>query len=102
MSVTIKTNNHWREIISFDELSPDEQASHEYDEQERLGAYFRYKGHAYTLDEFVQFRTPWTYNPEADDPLSQWDAMRSETAFSGVLVKLSDCGDYVKVASYYC
>lgn len=101
MSVTIKTNNHWREIISFDELSSDEQANYDYDEQERLGAYFRYKGHAYTLDEFVQFGTPWTYNPEADDPLSQWDGILNETAFSGVLVKLSDCGDYVKVARYY-
>lgn len=101
MSVTIKTNNHWREIISFAELSPDEQASHEYDE-DGTGAYFRYKGHAYNLDEFVKLGTPWSHKPDADDPLSQWDGMRSETAFSGVLVKLSNCGDCVKVASYYC
>lgn len=101
MSVTIKTNNHWREIISFAELSPDEQASHEYDEEE-LGAYFRYKGHAYTLDDFTKFGTTWANEPEADDPMSQWDAILNETAFSGVLIKLSDCGDCVKVASYYC
>lgn len=100
MSVTIKTNNQWRELISFDELSLDEQASHDYDEQE-LGTYFRYKGYAYNLGDFVKFGTPWSHQPEADDPLSQWDGILNESAFSGVLVKLSDCGDGVKVARYY-
>lgn len=100
MSITIKTNNQWRELISFDELSLDEQASHDYDEDE-TGTYFRYKGHAYNLGDFVKFGTPWSRKPEADDPLSQWDGILNESAFSGVLVKLSDCGDGVKVARYY-
>ena len=84
------TNNVPRPIIYSHDLTPKEQAEMQdllpnYWEDE---SYIRYKGQVYPLSDFLQ-SPPHLYN---------WDAFRSDSFFSGLAVKLSDCGDAVTVA----
>ncbi len=91
MALTVKCNNQYRELISWCELTAKEQQ--EYDNDDGC-TFFRYKGEAYSLSDF----------PRLDSTLvefREWDAVLNLTVWSGILIKLSDCGDAVKVAYYY-
>ena len=91
-SLTIKTNNQFRELLYWHELTEKEQTEFDYDGAED-STFFRYKGYTYTLCDFMRV--------EREGPFKGWDGILSDSFFSGVLVKFSDDGDAVKVATYY-
>ena len=87
MTLEIITNNHYREFIHWFDLTKKEQEDNECHGEDNT--YFRYKGYCYCLSDF----------PRTEQ--EGWDAAMSDTMFNGILIKLSECGEAVKIASYY-
>ena len=83
-SFTIKTNNHPRELLSWEQLTTSEKRQFSVEDvSDWCGeSYFRYRGQIYSLSEF--FRT---------ELIKGWDAVCSQTMFSGVVIKFVK-GDY--------
>jgi len=89
----IKTNNHFRPVIYWQDLEASEQSelSGSYDTIEE-SSFFRYRGHVYNLGEFLSAR-----GNGAHELVNDWDGYHNDSFFSAVLVKYSDDGDAVKV-----
>jgi hypothetical protein len=95
--MNIKTNNQYRCVTYFCELSAKVQAEFDYldpendDHQDRH--FIEYKGQWYDLNEFLRFE---------GEGLSQWDCYSADSYFSGVLCKYDpyDC-ERVLMATYY-
>ena len=64
------------------------------DADECLDGFFEYQGHWYHLDQFMTV-------PALSDDLKGWDGYHSDSAFSGVLIKLSRDGEQVMIATYF-
>lgn len=99
MSIQIITNNVNRELIYAHDLTKQDIKTLGFDAEELAEAidcgdnFFRYRGHVYNLNEFVRI--------ENNSELKEWQGYASDTFFSGVLVKLSECGEAVTVGRYY-
>lgn len=88
----IKTNNQPRDIISWYDLTPEEQKEFDYLEDGE-GLFFRYKNQVYDLGKFM--RVDHTTIPD------KWHGYAADSYFSGVLVRYtSDC-EQVIVGSYF-
>ena len=88
--MTIKTNHHFRPVLSSFGLTEKELQDFDYLE-EGEGSFIRYRGQVYDLGEFMKWDNP--VSPTRGD----WDGFRSDSYFSGIAVKFSDCGGTVKV-----
>lgn len=99
-SVKIFGNNHDVPIIYGYQLSDKWKKEFDYydNEEELDGAtFFKYKGWIFDLCEFIAIRGN---HPFEECPI-KFDGYKSDTFFSGVLIKLSDDGESVKVYTYY-
>jgi len=76
--MNIRTNHHFREI--------------EYDDDGNAG--FHYKGEFYRLDDFIRM------DHKHDFPFDP-DGIHALTVWSGLVIKLSDDGEAVKVYYYW-
>jgi len=94
--VKIKTDNRWRELLHWHDLTESEQVElkDNYDNIEE-SSFFRYKSHVYDLNDFMRI------NGNNDDEFSKWHGHVGDSYFSGVLIKLSECGETVMAATYY-
>jgi hypothetical protein len=94
--LTITTNNQPRDIVYWFELTDKEQSEFDYldtADRQDSGAFFRYRGGIYDLNGFMR---------TAGMPdFKGWHGYASDSAFSGILVKIVDRGERVIVASYY-
>ena len=90
--LTIRTNGHYRPVLNWYDLLPKEQEEYAYLEEDG-GSFFRYRGWTYFLGDFMRV---------GNEPhfIGKWDGVHADSFFSGVLVKYSNCGDAVKVATY--
>ena len=105
----IATNNISRPMMSFCDLPLSIQSDFDYIENEDkyTSRFVQYKGHFYdVLDSQLIFCTDST-SPigfamvvQSDNPLAKYDAIVSESYFSGVLFKLSNNSENVICASY--
>ena len=86
----IITDNKYRPVLYWYDLLPKEQA--EYSEVFRDSSFFRYRGWVYTLDDFMRVD---------GSPFYGYDGYMSESFFSGLVVKYSNCGDAIKVGRWY-
>jgi hypothetical protein len=101
--LTIITNNVPRDVIDAWELTADERDEFDYldwtaiENGEDSASFIRYKGELYDLGEFER----WD-NPASPTQGTTWDGMRSDTFFSGVLVRYADesC-ETVVIGRYY-
>ncbi len=84
--ITIIGNGHWRLIV---------YAVPEWDDDNELHSCFRYKGELYFLEEFMRIQE---YFPAW---MHEFHGHMNDTFFSGLLIKLSDCGDAVQVYRFY-
>jgi len=93
----IITNNHFKEILSFFELTNKEQdeLKDNYDTIEE-SSFFRYRGHVYDLNEFMRVNDSLNGQGQEHE-LYDWDGYHNDSFFSSVLVKYSSCNDAVKV-----
>lgn len=90
-------NNIPRTIISGYELSEAQREDFNYltDEGVDQGRYFMYKGNVYTLSDFMLLSV-------GREDLKEWDAYMGDSYFSGLVLKLSDCGELVTVGRFSC
>jgi hypothetical protein len=111
--VCITTNNVARPVIDAWELSADERAEFDYldwesiDRGENSASFLRYKGQLYDLGEFSRVISPSAarmHPAECAAPEFQgWSGYRSDSFFSGLLVKyVGDDWDSVVVGWYCC
>jgi hypothetical protein len=100
--LTFITNNVPRDIIDAYELDADERAEFDYidwagvEDGSASASFFRYYGQLFDLGEFER----WD-NPASPTRNSQWDGMRSDTFFSGVVVRYVEDNERVVVGRYY-
>ena len=90
----IITNHQPRLMLYGSELTEKERAEFDYMDDIEEGKFFRYKGRVYDLGEFL------IIDDNAPEKMRVWDGYSSDSYFSGVLIKVSDCGDYVTCATY--
>lgn len=93
--ITIKTNRHWYEILQSYDI-PDKILKNQFDWMENPDEYqfFKYRGYYYSLaDGFMVV--------DKNGPFHGWDGAMSDSFFSGVLIKYSNCGDALQVGTYY-
>ena len=92
MSMTVQTNNHWRNFSYRSEVPPAVLAD-EFDYQdpeESIDGFFCYRKRWYHLDEFMRG------GPEG------WHGFHGDSYFSGVAIRISDDGEQYQVATCYC
>jgi len=88
----ITTNNQYRPILQWSDLTEEEQDFRYgiYDGVEE-SSFFEYKECVYDLNDFLYAKG-----------LDKWDGYHNETFFSSVVIKLSDCGESVRVGLATC
>ena len=96
-AMEIITNNQPRFILHARELSAKELAEFDYmdDEEKEFAQFFRYKGVVYDFGEFIVVG-----NNTMSGKLSQWHAYRSDSFFSGLVVKYTDDCESIIVGRY--
>lgn len=96
--MTIRTNSHVYDLISFCDLTPKEAKDFDYIEEEEQYSprLFRYRGNVYDANEFTS-----VYGLGAPSEFQKWSGYQSDSFFSGVLVRfVNDC-EQVIVATYF-
>lgn len=86
----IVTNNKPRENLTWRQLTKKEQQEFDYFDPSNIGRFFRYKGNVYDIGEAMRI-----------EGVADWQGCYSETAFSGVLIKISSDGETVIVGRYF-
>ena len=97
MTLTIKTNHAWR-YTSYGSDVPRAVMTSQFDhlvEDERADGFVRYRGYWYHVSDFM--RVPAGMFGDDDT----WHGYLSDSAFSGVLIRLSDDGESVMLATYF-
>ena len=92
-TLTIKTNNQYREILTGYDVPSKFHDDFDYMDDITEGTFFKYKGDYYDLGDFM------TLQFAIND--SQWQAAKSFTMFSGIVIQINDSNDAVKVGYYY-
>ena len=95
MTVTINTNHQWRDLTYRSDV-PAKVLADQFDYQnpdDVVDGFFCYRGHWYHLDEFMKV------SGNAD--LKDWDGYSSDSYFSGVVIKLSNDGEQIKIGTYF-
>ena len=92
----IVTNNKPRDIVSFFELKNKHQKEmlETFGEQAESLNFFLYKGEVYCLSDFCII-------DRHGQNSKQWDAAYSDTAFSTVLIRLTNYGESIIVGVAY-
>lgn len=97
----IITNNVSRLIVDASELTTKERKNFDYlnwtklESGDESAEFFRYRGHVYSLEEFMT-----TYGMPEFSPLKKWDGYLADSFFSGIIVKFVDDGERVIVGTF--
>ena len=100
----IKTNNHNRELQSFQALPESEHAMFDYikDDERYSNRLFNYLGEWYDVGEFVRIVSQSKavgFQHGTDDPaLLQWDGIQTDSYYTAVVVRYID-DEYVIAGS---
>jgi hypothetical protein len=98
--MNIKTNNHYRPILYWHELTEKEQDEYRdaYDTIEE-STFFRYRNWLYDLNDFLRVNSycDSLYGRGEDHDMHGWDGYKNDSFFSSVLVAFSDDHEAVKV-----
>ncbi len=100
MTIKIVTNNKPRLLIDAYQLTEKEREEFDYLDWKVItsgdddATFFRYKGQLYDLGDFMLC--------PSDFQFEGWTGYYSDSAFSGILIKLCDNNDYIIVGRYYC
>jgi len=109
MRLELTTNNHERQFVTghrvpmnvlkwqFDYLTAEEQS---------FGNFLRYKGHWYHVSDFTGLGSLFmagiersTGSTEAS-PFDSWHGRTSDSAWSGVVIRISEDGDTYQIGTY--
>jgi hypothetical protein len=95
MSLTIKTDHKWRDLVYRADV-PAKVLADQFDYQDAekvLDGFFCYRRNWYHLDQFMAV--------EGNGDLKGWDGYAGDSYFSGVLIQLSRDGEQVKTGTYF-
>lgn len=99
--INVKTNNVPRPVIDAYELSAAERQEFDYfdwdavERGELSPTFFRFKGELYDLGEFMVWDNP------ASPTRGHWDGYRSDSFFSGLVVRYCEDYEWVVVGTFY-
>lgn len=99
---TIVTNNVPRDVLDAWELTAAERQEFDYlnwqaiEDGSDSASFFRYKGGLYDLGEFTAWDNP------ASPTREKWDGFRSDSFFSGLVVRYCEDFERVVVGRCYC
>lgn len=79
-NLNIITNNIPRALLDWCDLTESEQAEFDWVDENNAADFFRYKGHAYCLSEFMVTEIPG------------WEGIHGESYFSAVLIRFPNNG----------
>ncbi len=102
--VTIITNNHWNNFLYGYELP--EKVKNDFDwidiDEIEGHSFIKYRNCYYSLSDFMSFHNTVHYGqaPVKGDFGYGWDGYKGDSFFSGVIIKVSDCGDMYKIGTY--
>lgn len=105
--VTVVTNGVPRDVLDASELTVHERAQFDYldwtalEDGTESASFFRYKSEVHDLGEFSA-DYGITKGAGLPDHLSRWDGYRSDTFFSGLVVRFVDNGERVVVGRVMC
>lgn len=91
----ITTNNHSRPFVYRSEV-PDKVLADQFDHldtEESQDGFFRYHGHWYHISDSV-------FVPAQDPDFAGWHGMAPDSAFSGVLIRVSPDGESYTIGTY--
>lgn len=94
MTVTIKTDHKARPLLWLGDLTAKERAEFDYvPDDDCSDRFVRYKGWVYDVydAQHIHYET-WGVNAE---PFKGWDAIVSDSFFSGVVFKFDSNGDVI-------
>ena len=105
-NVRIITNHHWRPFQYLYEFPEDDQktikSDYDYMEDETLESsyFFVYRNRFYSLDDFMSLHNK-VHCPNPPDFMKGWDGYLNDSFFSGILIKLSEDGEFYQIATFY-
>lgn len=92
----ITTDNKWKQFKYGYEV-PDNVLKENFDwmeDDEKTDGFFKYRNDWYHISEFMRF------DKSKDEGLGAWQAYSSDSAFSAVLLQISNDGEEYKVATF--
>jgi hypothetical protein len=100
--INIRTNYHWRDLISGYELTDVEREEFDYlDEDDLLDHQFiRYQNWVYDLGEFMRCPEPQEACSTHANTFENWHGYQSDSFFSGVVIRYSDDCEQIQVGTY--
>lgn len=98
--IEIITNYHHKPLLSGYELTDEEKGEFDYieDIDETYDRFFRYRGNVYDVHEFMRIHE--TQMARENSELKAWDGYRSDSFFSGTLIRYVEGYEYIQVATY--
>jgi len=94
-SLKIKTDNKWRNFVYRYDV-PAKVLADQFDylsEDDSLDGFFRYRNYWYHTSDFMRC--------SGMPDLKDWHGYSSDSAFSGILIRMSKDGEQFQVATYY-
>lgn len=71
----------------------------QYENDEEGTPYFIYKGQKEYLNDFLKISSHYV---KYSKDFQEYHGIKNWTAFNGLLIKISDCGDMVQVFYFHC
>lgn len=105
MKLEIKTNNRVRPLVTFNELPESVRSDFDYCKAKDTPFFVKVLNHWYDAFDTQRITTEgsypmgWAVHVEKESPFAGWNAVTSETYWSGVLFKFKDEG--VVVGCYF-
>ena len=95
----IITDNKWKFFQYSDEVPKKVLQDYDHlDKEENLDGWFKYRKRWYHQSDFLSLHNK-VHCPESPFP-KKWDGYLNDSAFSGVLIKLSDDGEMYQVGTF--
>lgn len=99
--LTVKTNNQPRDVLRWYDLTAKERAEFDYIDTEQKqdeAEFMRYLGSCHDLHDMER----GLGMSEMPAQFKGWDNYKSDSFFSGILIRWVDEGERVIAARYYC
>ena len=101
MSITITTNGHARDLVSWNDLPDKERDFYNYlaEEEQWANRFVKYRGSWYDIgDEFqplVPIGTPgaFAHRVEPDSPMAAWTGICTQSMFDAIVMKWAKSWD---------
>jgi len=112
MGYKLTSNWQYRDLVCLADLPEKDQKEFDYiDDSEKYSLHFvHYRGAWYDVNDSQRIeverrdtdRLGWSHYVHPGEPLAHFDAIITDSYFSGVVFKLSDDGESVIVGRIYC